>query len=68
MPLLNYLSYNLLSTMQRRWSAEVRKLVKNVKSNYEVLTAAISNTKTKAKVDKKWQEIAETLNALEGGT
>ena len=63
------LSCNLFSTVPRHCSAEeVRKSVKIVTSIHEFLNAALSNSKLKAMVNKKFYQIDKTINPLGGET
>ena len=54
--------------MPRRWNKdEIDLLVELVAKNYEFLTGSINNSKTKAMVDKKWAEIASSINSIGAG-
>ena len=55
--------------MARRWVLEeVNVVVELVEENNEFLTSALSPTKTKPMVEKKWQVVASGVNALNAGT
>ena len=52
----------------RRWNQEeVELLINLVKDNYDHLTEALSNCKTKPMIDGKWNDIAATINSLGHG-
>ena len=52
--------------MVRRWiHEEVNVLVEKVGENYDLLTSALSATKTKHMVEEKWKTIADAVNALD---
>jgi len=42
-------------------------LVEMLANNYNFLTGSINNSKTKAVIDMKWAEIANSINSLGGG-
>ena len=49
----------------RRWTYEENNmLLEHMMKDYEYLASAITPNKTKAMVDKKWDEIASGINAL----
>ena len=48
-----------------RWTYEENNmLLEHMMKDYEYLTSAVTPNKTKAMVDKKWDEIASGINAL----
>ena len=52
----------------RRWDQKVHLLINLVKENYELLTGALSNAKTKPMIDARWDDIVCAINSLGYGS
>ena len=53
---------------RRHWTEdEKQKLIELVQKNYEYLTAALTPSKTKVMVKKRWKEITDEINSLADG-
>ena len=54
---------------RRRWSrTETEILIDLMEKNYSFSTAAFNPTKTKAMVDKKWDEIMQSISSVGKGS